>query len=287
MRLKTAVVFLTLSLVCLISRVSFADTLTLSGVGGQNTDGVYVDPYLFTVTGPGGTSTLVDMSCLNFDREVSIGQSWNANPVSVASIGSTAVIDGEPTVDILADAYLYNQYAAAIGNAQLTSDIQFAIWSIMDPTGVAGESGYDANAAKLAAAALRVAPTLPSGTFANDERLRSQRQLSQRRRATAIHDRPASTRRTHSRANQPDPAGDRAARHGRPDAPQAQEGLAATLQGNTDSRGRFSPWARAGNSTRARCLRCRRSQDCSAGICPPAAAAPRCLRMRNGDLRGE
>ena len=133
MRLKTAVVFLTLSLVCLISRVSFADTLTLSGVGGQNTDGVYVDPYLFTVTGPGGTSTLVDMSCLNFDREVSIGQSWNANPVSVASIGSTAVIDGEPTVDILADAYLYNQYAAAIGNAQLTSDIQFAIWSIIGP----------------------------------------------------------------------------------------------------------------------------------------------------------
>jgi len=80
MRLKTAVVFLTLSLVCLISRVSFADSLTLSGVGGQNTDGVYVDPYLFTVTGPGGTSTLVDMSCLNFNREVSIGQSWNATP---------------------------------------------------------------------------------------------------------------------------------------------------------------------------------------------------------------
>ncbi len=169
MRLKTAIVFLSLSLVCLISGVSFADSLTLSGVGGQNTDGVYVDPYLFTVTGPGGTSTLVDMSCLNFDREVSIGQSWNANPVSVASISPTAVIDGETGTDILADAYLYNQYAAAIGNAQLTSDIQFAIWSIMDPTGVAGESGYDANAATLAAAALRVAPTLPSSTFANDD----------------------------------------------------------------------------------------------------------------------
>jgi len=168
MRLKTAVVFLTLSLVCLISRVSFADSLTLSGVGGQNTDGVYVDPYLFTVTGPGGTSTLVDMSCLNFNREVSIGQSWNANPISVASISPTAVIDGESGTDFLADAYLYNQYAAAAGNAQLTSDIQFAIWSIMDPTDVAGESGFDANAAALAAAALRVAPTLPSSTFAND-----------------------------------------------------------------------------------------------------------------------
>ena len=108
------------------------------------------------------------MSCLNFNREVSIGQSWNANPISVASISPTAVIDGESGTDFLADAYLYNQYAAAAGNAQLTSDIQFAIWSIMDPTDVAGESGFDANAAALAAAALRVAPTLPSSTFAND-----------------------------------------------------------------------------------------------------------------------
>ena len=168
MRLKTAVVFLTLSLVCLISRVSFADSLTLSGVGGQNTDGVYVDPYLFTVTGPGGTSTLVDMSCLNFDREVAIGSSWNANPVSVASIGSNG-IDGEPLVDFLADAYLYNQYATAVGNAQLTSDIQFAIWSIMDHTGVAGESGFDANASALATAAKAAAPAaLLAGDFAND-----------------------------------------------------------------------------------------------------------------------
>jgi hypothetical protein len=168
MRLKTAVVFLTLSLVCLISRVSFADSLTLSNVGGASTDGFYVDPYIFTITGPGGTSTLVDMSCLNFDREVAIGSSWNANPVSVASIGSNG-IDGEPLVDFLADAYLYNQYATAVGNAQLTSDIQFAIWSIMDHTGVAGESGFDANASALATAAKAAAPAaLLAGDFAND-----------------------------------------------------------------------------------------------------------------------
>ena len=168
MRLKTAVVFLTLSLVCLISRVSFADSLTLSGVGGASTDGFYVDPYIFTITGPGGTSTLVDMSCLNFDREVAIGSSWNANPVSVASIGSNG-IDGEPLVDFLADAYLYNQFATAVGNAQLTSDIQFAIWSIMDHTGVAGESGFDANASALATAAKAAAPAaLLAGDFAND-----------------------------------------------------------------------------------------------------------------------
>jgi hypothetical protein len=140
----------------------------LSGVGGQNTDGVYVYPYLFTITGQGGTDTLVDMSCLNFNREVSIGQSWNANPVDVASIAPSSTIDGESGTDLLADAYLYNQYAAAAGNAQQISDLQFAIWSIMDPTDVAGESGFDSNAQSLAKAALAAAPNLPASSFAND-----------------------------------------------------------------------------------------------------------------------
>ena len=170
MRLKTAVVFLTLSLVCLISRVSFADSLTLSGVGGASTDGFYVDPYIFTITGPGGTSSMVDMSCLNFNREVTIGSSWTADPISVASIGSSG-IDGEPLIDFLADAYLYNQYAAAVGvnGGQRTSDIQFAIWSIMDPTGIASEDGFDAEAKSLASAAKAAAPAaLLAGDFAND-----------------------------------------------------------------------------------------------------------------------
>jgi len=168
MRFKVAFATLSLSLVCMVCRVSFADSLTFTGLGGQSVDGVYVDPYIFTVTGPGGTSTLVDMSCLNFNRGVSVGQSWNVNPINVSTISSSATIDGEPGADILADAYLYNQYAAAIGNAQLTSDIQFAIWSIMDPSGVSGESGFDANAQALASVALSTTPTLPHSDFAND-----------------------------------------------------------------------------------------------------------------------
>jgi hypothetical protein len=171
MRFKIVVFALSLSLVCLVSRVSFADTLTLTGVGGQSADGVYVDPYLFTVTGPGGTSTLVDMSCMNFDREVSFGESWDASAISVSTISSNGTYDGESGLDILADAYLYNQYAAAIGNAQQTSDIQFAIWGIMDPSLTSGNTGgaYDANAQSLASAALSTAPTLPAGDFANDD----------------------------------------------------------------------------------------------------------------------
>ena len=170
MKFKASAVILTLSLVCMFSRVGLADNLTLSGVGGQSTDGEYVYPYLFTVTGPGGTDTLVNMSCLNFNREVSIGQSWSATPVDVATISSASTIDGESGTDLIEDAYLYNQYAAAAaaGNAQQISDLQFAIWSIMDPTDVAGESGFDSNAQSLAKAALAAAPNLPASSFAND-----------------------------------------------------------------------------------------------------------------------
>lgn len=170
MRLKTVVAVLLLSLICLAPRESFADTLTLTAVGGQQVDGEYVFPYIMTVTGPGGTSTLVDVSCLNFNRGVSIGQSWNVNVFNVSTIAPSASIDSESGVNILADAYLFNQYSAAIGNAQLTADIQFAIWSIMDPSDVTGRSGFTSNAQSLAAAALSVAGNhnLNTSQFAND-----------------------------------------------------------------------------------------------------------------------
>lgn len=167
MRLKTVVAALTLSLICLVPRVSFADSLTLTGEGGQQVDGFNIYPYYMTVTGPGGTNTAVSMSCLNFNREVTNGQNWNVNVYSVAGIAPSATIDGESGVDILADAYLYNQYAGASGNSQLTSDIQFAIWDIMDP-GDGGNTGLDANALFLAADAQRNALSLPSSAYVND-----------------------------------------------------------------------------------------------------------------------
>ena len=170
MRVKTVVAALTLSLVCIVPRASFADSLTLTGEGGQQVDGYNIFPYYMTVTGPGGTNTAVSMSCLNFNREVTNGQNWNVNIYNVAGIATSATIDGESGVDILADAYLYNQYAGASGNSQLTSDIQFAIWDIMDPSGVSGESGLDNNAKNLASAALTVANSsnLNVNQFAND-----------------------------------------------------------------------------------------------------------------------
>jgi hypothetical protein len=86
---------------------------------------------------------------------------------NVASINPTDSIDGETGAQIIEDAYLYNQYAAAVGNAQQTADIQFAIWDIMDP-GVGGNTGLDSNALGLVTQAQNNALLQSSSEYAND-----------------------------------------------------------------------------------------------------------------------
>jgi PEP-CTERM motif len=174
MRLKSALVVLSLSVFSIVPRHCFADTLTLLSTSGGSTAGVDTYPYQFTVTGPGGSDTNVNLSCLNFNREITFGETWTVDVYSVLAIPPSA-LDGFTDQQFLADALLDNQYAAAAGNATLTSEIQFAIWSVMDPTdinpsnpsyNVAG--AFDATASGLASAALADANTAPASDFAND-----------------------------------------------------------------------------------------------------------------------
>ena len=169
MRLKAAVIALSISLVSIVPRISLADTLSLQGIGGASEDYEFVYPYLINVTGQNGTTWLVDMSCLNLQRNMSMYETWDVTPYNVSTISPSASIDGETGQDILADAYLFNQYASA-GSQQQVDDIQFAIWSITDPTMTYANSNgaFDANAQTLAATAFALAPTLPSSYFSND-----------------------------------------------------------------------------------------------------------------------
>jgi hypothetical protein len=155
MRLKSALLSLPLSLLFAAPHAILADTLTLTSVGGQTTDGVYVYPYDFTVGTASGDATNVVMSCLNFDRDIYFNETWGVTGVDVLSIPA-AGLDGETRQAFLEDAWLYNQYAAATANAQQTSDIQFAIWDVMD-SAVSGQSGFDANAQNLVAQAMTAA----------------------------------------------------------------------------------------------------------------------------------
>jgi hypothetical protein len=182
MRLKTAVIVMSLTLVCSFSRVSFADTLTYqSSESDPAQDGdypwgpAYVFPYYFTYTGQGGTDTLVALACMNFERVIDWGESWDVTPLLVSSVSPTETIDNGAFTgtQVLEDAYLFNEYAAATGDDLLSSEIQYAIWSIMDPAissdpsfNATGE--FDSVSQTLAQDAINNASTEPSSYFGND-----------------------------------------------------------------------------------------------------------------------
>ena len=175
MRLKSCLTAFLLSFVCLVPRAAFADTLTLTSTTGGSTDGVDVYPYDFTVTDASGNQTAnVLLSCLNFNREITFGETWLVDPLNLSSVDPNGTYDGESGASLLEDAWLYNQYGTAAGT---NSEIQFAIWSIMDPGAInasnssyTGANAFDATAQALAAqaiAAVTGSNPLPSSYFAS------------------------------------------------------------------------------------------------------------------------
>jgi hypothetical protein len=173
MRLKSCLTALLLSLVC--AAPAFADTLTLTGVAGGSTDGVDVYPYEFTVTNSGGTQDNVFLSCINFNREITFGETWEVDPLQLSTVNPAGTYDGESGAALLEDAWLFNQYGTAAGT---DSEINYAIWSILDPGDINalnpsynGANAFDGTAQALVADAV-VAVTgsnpLPPGYFADD-----------------------------------------------------------------------------------------------------------------------
>jgi hypothetical protein len=175
MRLKLCLTALLLSLVCLAPCAAFADTITLTGVGGASAAGVYVYPYEFTVTNSAGTENNVFLSCLNFNREVTFGESWEVDPLELSTVNANSTYDGESGAALLEDAWLFNQYDTSAGT---DAEINFAIWSIMDPGDVNssnpsydGANAFDATAQALAAEAVVLVTgntPLPPSYFANN-----------------------------------------------------------------------------------------------------------------------
>jgi hypothetical protein len=171
MNIKSALAIASLLLLSLLPKASFADTLDLVGVGGQYTNGVAVYPYVFNID---GNSTNIDLSCLSYNREVSVGETWTANAYNVLSI-PTNQLDGLTAQEFIEDAWLYNQYAGATGNSAQISNIQFAIWDVMD-SAVSNTNGYTSgDAATLVGDALSAYnayvtnPGANGSQFASDE----------------------------------------------------------------------------------------------------------------------
>ena len=138
----SAVLALSVALVC-ASQSSLAETLTLNSVSGQTVGGQDVFPYYFNVN---GSSSLTALMCLDLNREISFGETWNVNVASVPLDNSQA------SINYRADAWIFSQLGFS-SNA----DVQYAVWDIFDPTDAAGNVGFTAAAQTLAATGLNMA----------------------------------------------------------------------------------------------------------------------------------
>jgi hypothetical protein len=131
-----------------ISQVGGATTLTLTGTGGTavnvGSESVYVYPYDFSVNGSSATTQLM---CLNFNNEITTGESWTVN---VDTIAQAAHGDSTLLNEYEQDAWLYSQITPSTSQSQQTL-IQFAVWDILDPSGVgtASDPYWSANSTDI------------------------------------------------------------------------------------------------------------------------------------------
>ena len=164
MRLQSFAPVCVLCFICLFCRSGHADTLDLVGVGGQSAGGYEVYPYNFSVN---SSAESVSMMCLDFNREVTLGESWQVTATNVPLDNSTT------SQDYRADAWIYSQLGhidPQTGQTYTNAEIQYADWDIFDPSGVSGNSAFDGASSYLTQQAMLAAnnTTLENSGFFSD-----------------------------------------------------------------------------------------------------------------------
>lgn len=125
----------------LLSTSALADTIKLTGVGGNNENGVFTVPYFLSVNGGKSFSAMCD----DFTHDVVIGESWQGTEFTYAELaadwqltrGGASVANGGAGLGSLAAVqtaykelfWLFSQYEAHPNSA---NDINFAAWKIFD-----------------------------------------------------------------------------------------------------------------------------------------------------------
>ena len=132
------------------------DTLHLAADSGVLSGGNTIYPYYFNID---GSSALTSLMCMNFNRHITLGETWEVTIKSIPLDNSTI------SQDYRANAWLFSQ----IGKYSM-SDIQYAAWSIFDPSDVAGNSAFGTTAQQLAATSMQMAQSMTligSGFYTN------------------------------------------------------------------------------------------------------------------------
>jgi hypothetical protein len=122
---------LVFALCAVCTQFAAADTLTFTGTGSNQTDGVYAYPYYLSLDGKPSQT----MMCLSFNNEITQGETWNVTPSAIVG-----TLDKEA-------AWLYSDAQKNPGN-----DIndQVAAWSLF-ATNVPMTAGSNAQLANALA----------------------------------------------------------------------------------------------------------------------------------------
>lgn len=130
-----------------IAGTAFADTqLTLTGTGSttepiSSGESAYIYPYEFTVVSGASTQTDVDLMCISFDQEITVGESWTTTVTQLSSNSSD--FDKE-------EAYLFSLIDTSGSNTD--AEIQFADWYLSDshnPNEVTETPFYQSNSTAI------------------------------------------------------------------------------------------------------------------------------------------
>jgi hypothetical protein len=103
-----------------------ADTMTLSGVNGNNNWGYYISPYYANITGT-ITGTHLDVFCVDPTHWSSLNSPWTINVTQVGSSGGTYLGNSDLYKEAAYLLFYTNHSQADMAN------IQAAIWSIIAP----------------------------------------------------------------------------------------------------------------------------------------------------------
>lgn len=132
------------------------DTIHFNSDDGLVSGGNTIYPYYFNID---GSSTLTSMMCLNYNREITLDETWHV------AISNIPLDNSTMSVGYRADAWLFSQ----LGKYS-NSDVQYAVWSIFDPTDVASNAAFGTIARQLAATSMQMAQNtglISSGFYTN------------------------------------------------------------------------------------------------------------------------
>ena len=149
--------YLFIAFVALISAETlvFADsvTVTLVGAGPANDTFDYVLPYQLTIDGQGP----YDADCYDFFDNVNVGQSWQANELTLDQAAASGAFSGTSGHGVGSDALAdYEEVAwlsaQAAPTLQSQVDLQHTIWNVFDPGAFAVTTGMQQILGNLTAA---------------------------------------------------------------------------------------------------------------------------------------